>query len=126
MSDSKVNTEQASKTNWSTGVIIGSSIPITLIVIGIIIKLLAFATPSLQQLPLMDPNDTTIENAVLFGGLFLALPCGLLNSIVGSYALSKGLMKKKVAITGIIIGVLGILMGLLAWVSFYMVSLIEF
>ena len=74
----------------------------------------------------MNPNDTTMENAVFFGGLYLAVPFGLLNIIVGSNALSKGLVKKKVAITGIVIGVLGILIGILSWVWFYMVSLIEF
>jgi hypothetical protein len=121
-----MNNKQASKTNWVVSIISGSSIPITLMVAGIIIKLLAWAFHPLQQLPLMDPNDTTIENAVLFGGLFLALPFGLLNIIVGRKALSEGLVKKRVSITGIIIGILGILMGLLAWASFYMVSMIEF
>ena len=108
-----MNTEQTSTTNWSTGIIIGASIPITLIVIGIIIALVS-ETHGIV--------DATTEQAVFFGGLYLALPCGLLSIIVGSKALSKGLVKKKVAITGIIIGVLSIFMGLLSWTWFFMIS----
>jgi len=126
MSDSKINTKQASKTNWLVWVIIGSSIPITFLVMATLIKLLASAIPSLQQLPLMDINDTTIENAIFFGGLYLALPCGLLNIIAGIFAQSRSLVKKKVAITGIIIGVFGILIGILAWAWFYAISQIVF
>jgi hypothetical protein len=115
-----MNAKQASKTNWSAGVIIGASIPITLIVIGTIIALISeFNTHD-------GIYDTTIMSAVLFGGLYLAIPCGLLDIIVGILAQSRDLVKKKIAITGIVIGVLGILMGLLSWISFYMVSLIEF
>ena len=114
--NTRMNTAQASKTNWSTGVIIGSSIPIMLIVMGIIIALVSeFNTHD-------GIHDTTVMSAVLFGGLYLAIPCGLLNVIVGIFARSRGLVKKKVAITAIIIGVFGILLGLLSWASFYMVS----
>jgi hypothetical protein len=100
--------------------------PVTLIIAGILIKLLAFAVRPLQQLPLMHPNDTTIENAVLFGGLYLALPCGLLNVIVGILARSRGWLKKPVVITGISVGVIGILLGLLSWFFFMTVSSFEF
>jgi hypothetical protein len=113
LSDSKMITEQASKTNWSIWVIIESSIPITLIVIGII-KALISETHGIV--------DTTTEQAVFFGGLYLALPCGLLSIIAGINALSKGSVNKKVAITGIIIGVLSIFIGLISWVWFFMIS----
>jgi hypothetical protein len=108
-----MTTKQASKTNWSVWVIIGSSIPITLIVIGIIKALMSESHGIV---------DTTTEQAVFFNGLYLALPCGLLNIIVGINALSKGLVRKKVAITGIIIGALSIFMGLIAWSWFFMIS----
>jgi len=104
---------------------IGSSMPIILIIAGILIKLLAFAVRPLQQLPLMHPNDTTIENAVLFGGLYLALPCGILNVIVGILARSRGRLKKSVVITGISVGVIGILLGLLSWIAFSMLPSFE-
>lgn len=66
--------------------------------------------------------DTTTEQAVFFGGLYLALPCGLLSIIAGINALSKGLMEKKAAITGIIIGVISVFMGLISWIWFFMIS----
>jgi hypothetical protein len=108
-----MTTEQASKTNRSVWVILGSSIPITLIVLGII-KALLSETHGIV--------DATIERAVFFGGLYLALPCGLLSVIVGIKALSKGLVNKKIAIIGIIIGVLSIVIGLISWVWFFMIS----
>jgi hypothetical protein len=104
--------KEASKTNWSVWVIVGSSIPITLIVIGII-KALMSETRGIV--------DATTEQAVFFGGLYLALPCGLLSIIVGINALSKGWIRKWVAITGIIIGILSMLMGLISWAWYYMI-----
>jgi len=108
-----MTTEQASKTNRSVWVIFGSSIPITLIVLGII-KALLSETHGIV--------DTTTEQAVFFGGLYLALPCGLLSVIVGIKTLSKGLVNKKIAIIGIIIGVLSSVIGLISWVWFFMIS----
>jgi hypothetical protein len=116
----EINTKQASKINWSAGVIIGSSIPIALIIIGIITELVSWLSARIHFVG--GPVNTTIENAVLFGGLYFALPCGMLNIIVGIFARSRGLVKKKVAITGIVIGVLGILIGLLSWSFFIAVS----
>jgi len=113
LSDAKMTTEQASKTNRSVWVIFGSSIPITLIVLGII-KALLSETHGIV--------DTTTEQAVFFGGLYLALPCGLLGVIVGIKTLSKGLVNKKIAIIGIIIGVLSSVIGLISWVWFFMIS----
>ena len=111
-----MNTKQNSKTNWPAIVIIGSSIPITLIVMGIIIAVVS-------ELNTHDGiYDVTVEHAAFIGGLYFALPCGLLNIIVATFARSRDLVKKKAAITGIIIGVLGILIGLLSWVWFSMVS----
>ncbi len=111
-----MNTKKGFTINWSAGVIIGSSIPIILIVIGIVIAVI-------KEFNVSDGiRDTTIMNAVVFGGLYLAIPCGLLDIIVGNSAQSRDLVKKKVATTGIIIGVLGILIGLISWFLFYIVS----
>ena len=107
-----MNTKQVSITNWSARIIIGASIPFTLIIIGSIVALVS-ETHGIV--------DATTEQAIFFGGLYLAIPCGLLNVFVGINILSKGLIKKWVAITGIIIGILSILIGLIAWVWYYMI-----
>jgi len=72
------------------------------------------------------PEDTTLENAILLGGLYLALPCGLLNIVAGIFARTKDVMKKKFARAGIIIGILGICIGLVTWAFFIAVSSFEF
>jgi hypothetical protein len=117
-----VRIKQASKTNWLAGIFISSSIPVVLIVKGIIIALIWTIHPD----PATGITDTTVENTVFFGGLYLALPCGLLSVVVGIYARSKGLLKKGFVTTGIIIGILGILIGLLAWSWYIMVSSFTF
>jgi hypothetical protein len=114
--------KQASKTNWLAGVIIGSSIPVVLIVIGIIIVLVWTIHPD----PVTGITDTTVENTVFFSSLYFAPPCGLLCVIAVIYARSKGLLKNVFVATGIIIGMLGILIGLLAWSWFIMVSSLTF
>ena len=106
------------------GVFIGSSIPITLIVIGILIELASWLVARVHFV--RGPEDTTLENALLFGGLYFALPCGLLNIIVGIYVQTKGFVKKKVSVTGIVIGVLGILFGSLSWALVIALSQIVF
>lgn len=118
-----MDVKPVSKINWRLAILIGSSIPILLIVIGVIIVLASIFLPAA---PGTGVVDTTLENATLFGGLYLALPFGLLNLLVGSSALSKGSLNKRAAITGIILGLFGILIGLLAWASYYIISLIEF
>ena len=115
-----MDTAQVSKTNWSLGMMIGSSIMIILIIVGILIKL----AKAFQ--PFTGIVDTTNENAVFFGGLFLAIPCGLMDILAGNFALSKGLVKKNVAVFAMIIGGLGLVLGILAWVLFYMFTSIVF
>jgi hypothetical protein len=111
-----MNTKQTSQMNWPAGMIIASSIPILATIINIILAWISEITTH------NGIYDVTAEQAALFSGLYLALPCGLLNIIVASYARAKGLLKKKIAIPGIIIGVVGILLGLFAWALFYMIS----
>jgi hypothetical protein len=108
--------KQASKTNWPAGVIIGSSVPILLIILAII-------AAWLSEINTHDGiYDVTAENAAMFGSLYLALPCGLLNIIVGIFARSRGLLHKGVAVTGFIIGGMGVVLGLLAWAFFITIS----
>jgi hypothetical protein len=109
-----MNAKQVSNKNWTVAVIIGSSIPILLIIIGILTEL----AKAFQ--PYTGIVDTTNENAVFFGGLFLAIPFGLLDIFAGNFALSKGLVEKKMAVTGIIIGGFGLLLGILSWILFHM------
>jgi len=85
---------------------------------GIIIALAWTIYPD----PVTGITDTTVENVVLLGGLYLALPCGLTNIIVGIFARSKGLVTKMIAIVGILVGVLGVLIGIVSWGLFIMVS----
>ena len=117
-----MSTKQATKTNWLAGIIIGSSIPVVLIVGGIIIALGWTLHPD----PVTGITDKTVENTVSFGGLYFALPCGVLSVCVGIYTRSKGLLKKMFATTVIIIGVLGILTEILAWSLYIMVSSFTF
>ncbi len=65
--------------------------------------------------------DTTTEHAVFFIGQYIGFPFGLLNIFVLIYALRKGTLKKAPAITGIIIAILNILVGLLMWIVYFMV-----
>jgi len=111
-----MDTKQESKIHWPTWVIIASSILILLIVIGFIIAWVSEITTQDGM------YDITVENAVFWGGIYYALPCGLINIIVGNYARSKGLVQKKVAVIVTILGVLGILIGLLAWTFYIMIS----
>jgi hypothetical protein len=113
-----VSVKQAPKINWLIGIIIGSSISIALIVIGIIIALVWTIHPD----PVTGITDITVENAVFFGGLYFALPCGLLSITAGIYARSNSLLNKIFTTTGIIVGFIGILIGLLCWIWFIMVS----
>ena len=113
---------QGIKPHWSSGVIIASSIPILLLVLGIIIAL----GWTIRTDPVTGVTDTTVENAVFFGCLYLALPCGVAGVIAGAFARSKGLVNKKLALMGIMIGVFGILLGLLAWGFMIMMSSFTF
>jgi hypothetical protein len=72
--------------------------------------------------PVTGNTDTTVENAILFLGLYFALPCGLLDLVAGIRAQSRRSLKKRFTITGIILGILGILFGILSWALFIMVS----
>ncbi|MFT3891029.1 MAG: hypothetical protein QM730_05295 [Anaerolineales bacterium] len=113
-----MDAKQNSKSNWSGGVLIAASIPILLIIVGIIAMLGGAGRTD----PVTGVTDTTVENAVFFGGLYLAVPLGLLDVIVGSWARSRNVLKKKFTLLGISIGAVGILLGLLAWAFFIMMS----
>lgn len=112
--------KQTPNTNWLTGIVVGASIPIILIVLGITIELASWVSAQIHFV--RGPEDTTLENAILFGGLYFALPYGILSIVAGIFARSKDLIKKSIATMGIVIGVLGILIGILAWVLSIMLS----
>lgn len=113
MPDSEITTKQDSKPNGLILAIIGSSIPIVLVVAGIIKALLSEAHGIV---------DTTTEQAVFFWGLFVALPCGILDIVLGIKGRSKRLISKGIAITGIIIGVLSVVAGLISWIWYFMIA----
>jgi hypothetical protein len=97
--------------------VILASIPVLLIAIGIVIALVAGVSTGSE-----GGMDTTLVHIIFFSGMFLALPFGILDAAVGVYARSKSLVSKKISIPGIVIGSIGILIGLLAWIFFGMVS----
>ncbi|MBC8335354.1 MAG: hypothetical protein ISR59_12700 [Anaerolineales bacterium] len=109
MSKSNVKAKPGAKTNWSAGIIIGLGISILLIGSGIV-KMLVSESHGVV--------DVTTGRTVFLFGLYLALPWGLLSLIAGI----KAKVKKMVAITGIIFGVVSILFGLISWIWFFMVS----
>ena len=113
-----MNTDHNSKSNWSSGILIIASIPILLIIVGVILILGGAGRTD----PVTGITDTTVENAVFFGGLYLAVPFGLVAVIVGSWARSKSLLKKWGTLLGIIAGVLSILCGLLSWAYYHIMS----
>ncbi len=102
-----------SKINWPVWIIVGSSLPIALILIGVI-KVWMSESQGIV--------DTTTEKAVFFGVLYAAPPCGLLSIMTGIKIMSKGSVNKKAAVAGIILGVLSALMGLISWIWFFMIS----
>lgn len=113
-----MNNGQNPGNNWALGILIASSIPILLILVGIIAMLGGAGRTD----PVTGINNTTVENAVLFGGLYCAIPSGLSGVIVGVWAQARKLIEKRFAIAGIILGMLSILVGLLSWASFVVVS----
>jgi hypothetical protein len=110
------------KRNWLAGIVILSSLLIILIVIGITIALMWTIHPD----PMTGVTDTTVENVTFIGARYIALPCGILNVVAGIFTWSRGLLKKMFTTAGILIGVLAILIGLLAWAWFIMVSSLVF
>jgi len=109
MSKSNLKAKQGAKANWLAGIILGLGISILLIGSGIV-KMLVSESHGIV--------DVSTEQTVFLFGLYLALPWGLLSLIAGI----KGKIKKSIAVTGIIFGVISILFGLISWIWFFMVS----
>jgi hypothetical protein len=118
----KMDNRQRTQAIWLSGAIIAASIPILLLILGIIAAL----GWTIRTDPVTGVTDTTVENAVFLGGLYAALPCGVADVMAGAFARTKGSVNKKLALAGIMIGVLGILLGLLAWGFFIMMSSFTF
>jgi|WetSurMetagenome_2_1015567.scaffolds.fasta_scaffold711523_2 hypothetical protein len=116
----EIKAHSGPKASWLSGALILSSLPIVLIGIEILVELAAVLWARTQ--PPTGIVDTTHENIILFLGLYFALPCGLLNLILGAVGRAKGRLSKKAYITGMTLGVLGILFGIAAWTLYIMVS----
>ena len=115
-----MNTKHPSPPLWPSVTLVLASIPI-------VMTLLAFIQAVISEVTTTNGvYDVTYERAAFFGGLYLAIPCGLIAIIAGASARSRGLINKKAAATGIVIGSLGLLLGLVAWVWFAMVSAFVF
>ncbi len=121
-----MDSEQTSKNSWlAGGALLLSSAPILLIILGIFSEAITLWRESLQPVRSGVVN-VTIRLAVIQLGLYLAFPCGLVNLIFGNFAHAKGLIGRKALNVGKVIGILGLLFGLCAWILFAMVSAIEF
>jgi hypothetical protein len=115
-----MDTKQSSTTKWPVELLIVSSIPILLMIIGIILAVVSELTAR------NGVYDVTAEHFVFMAGLYAAIPCGLIAIIAANAARSKGLVNKGVAVGGILLGVLSLLFGLVAWVWFSMISAFVF
>ena len=98
-----------------------SSLPIILIFLGMLIELLKFVVYRLHPVN-NGVVDVTIEHLVFTGGLYLALPCGVIVLITSIIAKSKGIIPIKIYTTCIILSILGILFGILIMIYYAMVS----
>ncbi|MBN1371460.1 MAG: hypothetical protein JW987_05930 [Anaerolineaceae bacterium] len=108
------------RSSWPSLILILASIPILFIFLAVILAYISEVTTR------DGVYDVTFENAAFFGGLYLSIPCGLIAIIAGATARSRGLINKKIAIAGIVIGVLGILFGIVAWAWYAAVSSFTF
>lgn len=104
--------EPASTPRWPSPVIVGSSIPLALIAVGLIRVLTAERGGIV---------DTSAEHAAFGIALYLALPCGLASIITGVISLSRRLLRKWVAVAAILVGTLNVLVGVISWAWFLMV-----
>ena len=117
--------EQPNRFKAAVILVIIASIPNALILIGIAIELIMVALARIHP-GSSGVVNVTIEYLVFRAGLYLALPCGGVSLIAGSFIKSSPAVNKKIAIIGRIIGILGVLMGILALIWFAMISAIQF
>lgn len=67
--------------------------------------------------------DVSAERLAFFFGLFVAVPAGISSLIVGLRAIRHRTMQRFVAIAGIVLGLINLVAGVLAWVWFISVQL---
>jgi hypothetical protein len=108
-----MDVEKSKTSPWLILAFIGINLPLMLILISLV---------NMSVLPTQGFVNVTPEHAAFFCGLYLALPSGVVNIILVSRALLQRQLKKSVAVTGIILGIVSILFGLLSWLWFFMVS----
>lgn len=115
-----MTTSRPDKPSWPSVILFAGSIPILSILLAAILAYISEVTAQ------NGVYDVTYERAAFFGGLYLAIPCGLIAIIAGARARSKGWVGKKAAAIGIVIGSLGLLLGLVAWVWYAAISSFTF
>jgi len=115
-----MNSNRSSAPLWPSVTLVLASIPI-------VMTLLAFIQAVISEVTTTNGvYDVTYERAAFFGGLYLAIPCGLIAIIVGGRARSRGWVNNKTAIAAMILGGVGVFLGLVAWVWFAMISAFVF
>ena len=107
-----MDTREVHRANWLAIVILVLS---ALITIQGVLLWGSIVFPGIGH-AILDPFETEV---IQVGLLFLPLPLGLLDIIVGGIALLKGgPTKTKVAIVGVLVGALGALTGLF-WLAVF-------
>ncbi|MDH5196323.1 MAG: hypothetical protein OEY20_03610 [Gemmatimonadota bacterium] len=102
---------------WAAVVIL-SSVLIMLVALGAAIALLWTSHPD----PATGITTTTVERAAFFGARFVALPCGLLNVLAGGLAWPDASAKGLPRAATVVFGAMGLLLGILSWAWYIMVS----
>lgn len=111
---------QPARPSWPSVTLILASLPILLILLSIVQTVISEVTTH------NGVYDTTYENAAFFGGLYLAIPCGLIDITVGMLARSRGWSPAKLANPAIFVGGMGVLLGMVTWIWYAMVSAFVF
>jgi hypothetical protein len=105
--------QHATTNKGSIWAIIWLNLPLMLILIALVTM---FASESHGVV------NVSVERVAFLCGLYLALPSGVLSIVLVIRALSRGVVKKSVAVIRIILGIVSILIGLLSWTWLFMVS----
>lgn len=110
-----METQQSSRTQWLALVCFVLSIFIVLIIVGT----LMWEQPIYAVFG--DAIGTVVEQIVIWSGLILAVPLGIVDVILGSIGVRKRPLntRRTIPLMGVVVGALGILVGLFWWVMMF-------
>lgn len=113
--EEEMETQQSSRTQWLALVCFVLSIFIVLIIVGT----LMWEQPIYAVFG--DAIGTVVEQIVIWSGLILAVPLGIVDVILGSIGVRKRPLntRRTIPLMGVVVGALGILVGLFWWVMMF-------